>query len=214
MSQVDFEIVALQNVGELTIHPFNPAQLNPASYNLRLSDSFCNARGQHLLPWSTSTERARKGNVGSIFTIHPGEFVLASTIEKIELSRRVAAEVKGRSSIGRLGIQVECAGWVDPGFGLAQITLEVKNISEEPVNLVVGMPICQIVFFYLGSRAKNPYEGVYRHQSGATPSKYKELIGRISSEKLQRWADHGEFPFTLDCLAVTLNEDGLENVDD
>lgn len=214
MSIPDCEIAEYLDNGEIGISPFNPAQLNPASYNLRLSDSFCNARGQHLLPWSTSTERARKGNVGSIFTIQPGEFVLASTIERITLSDYFAAEVKGRSSIGRLGIQVECAGWVDPGFGPAQITLEVKNISEEPVNLVVGMPICQIVFFYMQNEADNPYKGVYRHQSGATPSKYKELIGRIPSEKLQRWADHGEFPFTLDCLAVTLNEDGLEDVDD
>ena len=214
MSLVDFEIAKYLENGGIDISPFNPAQINPASYNLRLSDSFCNARGQHLLPWSTSSQRARKGNVGSIFTIQPGEFVLASTIERITLSDYFAAEVKGRSSIGRLGIQVECAGWVDPGFGPAQITLEVKNISEDPVNLVVGMPICQIVFFDLWTEANNPYKGVYRHQSGATPSKYKELIGRISSEKLQRWADHGEFPFTLDCLSVTLNEDGLENVDD
>lgn len=213
MILADYEIGMAIMDGEIAITPFNPEQMNPASYNLRLSESFCTPRGGKLPLLNTFAERARKGRVGSIFTIKPGQFVLASTIEKITLGDCFAAEVKGRSSIGRLGVQIECAGWVDPGFGPAQITLEVKNISEYPVNLVVGMPICQIVFFHL-SKADHPYTGVYRHQSGATPSKYRELIGPISDYQRDRWAIHGEFPFTLDCLSVTLNEEGIEDVED
>jgi dCTP deaminase len=109
-----------------------------------------------------------------------GEFVLAHTVEEITLGACLAGQVYGKSSIGRLGLEVENAGYIDPGFS-GQITLELKNTTNYTIRLTVGMPIAQMAVHRLSSPAVRPYghpsrSSRYMGQMGATPSRY--ALGR------------------------------------
>lgn len=91
------------------------------------------------------------------FIIHPGEFALATTFEKVKLPDDLVARVEGRSSMGRLGITMHVtAGYIDPGF-CGKITLEISNIGKMPVALYPGQRVCQIVFETMTSPAEKPY---------------------------------------------------------
>ena len=107
--------------------------------------------------------------------LEPSKFVLASTQEKISVPNHLAAFVAGRSSVGRLGLQIQNAGFVDSGFQ-GQITLELYNQSEKPILLKAGVRICQLVFFQLDETTEQPYSGKYQGQEGATGSRlYKDF---------------------------------------
>jgi dCTP deaminase len=94
---------------------------------------------------------------GDGFTMQPGEFVLAATLETLELADDVMARLEGRSSLGRLGIIVHStAGVFDPGW-LGTATLELGNLGRMPVKLYPGMPICAFTFEQLSSPSKTPY---------------------------------------------------------
>ncbi len=91
------------------------------------------------------------------FIIHPGEFALATTFEKVKLPDNLVARVEGRSSMGRLGITMHVtAGYIDPGF-CGKITLEISNIGKMPVALYPGQRVCQIVFETMTSPSEKPY---------------------------------------------------------
>ena len=104
------------------------------------------------------------------FVLEPNHFVLASTAESILVPHDMAAYVEGCSSIGRLGLQVQNAGFFDAGFH-GQITLELENQSGFPIVLKKGAWICQIVFVQMSRPEEQPYNGKYCGQSGATPSR-------------------------------------------
>ena len=91
------------------------------------------------------------------FVLEPNHFVLASTAESIRVTHDMAAYVEGRSSIGRLGLQVQNAGFIDAGFH-AQITLELENQSGFPIVLKKGVRICQIVFVQMSRSAEQPVQ--------------------------------------------------------
>ncbi|RDD52457.1 dCTP deaminase [Nanoarchaeota archaeon NZ13-N] len=110
--------------------------------------------------------------------VHPGEFVLASVYEYIELSRDIAAQINGRSSIGRLGLLVHTsAGWIDPGYA-GHLTLEIYNVNKVPVKLYPLTKIAQIVFYDLGEGVEVPYgerkSSKYFGEDGATESRISE----------------------------------------
>jgi dCTP deaminase len=101
--------------------------------------------------------------------LEPGVRYLGETEESVRLPNDVAAQLAGRSSIGRLGVIVhKTAGWVDPGFQ-GSITLELMNLGDEPVHLEAGERVAQLVFFKLDERSSG-YDGNYQNQSGATKS--------------------------------------------
>jgi len=107
--------------------------------------------------------------------IHPGEFILASIYEYIELSKNIAAQINGRSSIGRLGLLVHTsAGWIDPGYA-GHLTLEIYNVNKIPVKLYPLTKIAQIVFYELEDEVEVPYgerkSSKYYKEEGATESK-------------------------------------------
>ncbi len=111
------------------------------------------------------------------YLIQPKGFVLAHTKEKIKLGPKVAAMVTGISSLGRLGLFIENAGFVDPGFE-GQITLELFNAQNRPFLIMAGMRICQLVFFKTSTTVSSPYNGKYVGQTGVMTSKfYKEFWG-------------------------------------
>lgn len=148
-----------------------PEMVNPASVNLCLGNTFltpCKMAGGIKLGDRLLYDCHGRQD-GEWFTLHPGEFCLATTKEKIVMPRNVAAFVQGRSSIGRIGLAVQNAGFVDPGF-FGHITLELKNDSPNPIILLPGYPVAQLVFFDCG-RVKYPYHGKYNGQAEATGSR-------------------------------------------
>jgi len=146
--------------GLIEIDPFDESHVEPASYDLTLHHRFkiikgCNFHegifGSYINP-SLPLEY-RKGNYGhekfnGHVIIQPKEFVIASTEEYIKLDKCIAGRVDGKSTVGRCGLFIENAGFVDPGFE-GQLTLELFNATDYPVYLEEGMKICQLVFSYV-----------------------------------------------------------------
>jgi len=110
------------------------------------------------------------------FVLHPGEFVLGSTLEVVTLPDDLAGRLEGKSSLGRLGLLTHStAGFIDPGFS-GHITLELSNVANLPIMLWPGMKIGQLCLFRLSSAAEHPYGSAiygsrYQGQRGPTPSR-------------------------------------------
>lgn len=147
-----------------------PAGLNvgPSSVDLTLSDSFSwlAPEGEKIvLGQPVCYQHAQT----KTFTMQPNQFILASTEEVIRVPDDMAAYVEGRSSIGRLGLQIQNASFIDGGFH-GKITLELENQSGFPIELQAGIRICQVVYFKMTTPAEQPYQGKYNGQNRATPS--------------------------------------------
>src|ERR1700752_4808478 len=122
------------------------------------------------------------------FILHPGEFVLGSTLERVTLPDDLVARLEGKSSLGRLGLLIHStAGFIDPGFD-GHVTLELSNVANLPITLWPGMKIGQLCLFRLSSPAEHPYGSAavgskYQGQRGPTPSRsYQNFISRPPSE--------------------------------
>ena len=145
----DGTIRRLVDEGRLRIDPWDPAMVQPASIDLRLGRSF-RVFHNHKLPAidlaeppQGVTELVEIAEEQS-FVIHPGEFVLGTTSELVELPNDIVARIEGKSSLGRLGLIVHAtAGFVDPGFK-GTLTLEITNLTRVPIVLWPGKPIAQI----------------------------------------------------------------------
>lgn len=173
----DKDIVRAYRNKQIDIAPYSVNLLQPASYDLRLSDTFC-----YFHDWETfepidpkveQLDGTRVRTLGKDFVLAPQQFVLASTFERISLPDNIGARFEGKSSIGRLGLLTHVtAGFIDPGFQ-GNITLELHNLRNRPIRLYPGMKIGQICFYDLTSHAKRPYgkaNNHYQGQSGPVPS--------------------------------------------
>jgi dCTP deaminase len=174
----DGEISERVSIGSLTIKPFNEAQVQPASYDVTLGSEFMLMRPHQssaIFPWDKQTslfETVRLMRPLEKFTLHPGKFCLARTAETFIIPDDLAAQVGGKSSLGRLGLIVHAtAGFIDPGF-TGSITLELGNVGELPIVLEQDMPIGQLVFTQLSRPALRPYSGRYQNQISVTESRY------------------------------------------
>ncbi len=111
--------------------------------------------------------------------LHPGEFMLGSTLERVAIANDLVGRLDGKSSLGRLGLVIHStAGFIDAGWD-GHITLELSNMANLPITLYTGMKIGQISFFQMTTEADRPYgaSGLgskYRGQRGPTPSRYSE----------------------------------------
>jgi dCTP deaminase len=141
--------------------------IQPASLDIRLGRSFAipNVKKWEVIRFDESM--SYKYINQESFILAPGDFVLGTTMERIKIANDLTAFVEGRSSIGRLGICVQNAGWVDPGFE-GEITLELYNMSNHPIELISGARVAQLVFAQMDQEAENPYTGKYQGQKGAT----------------------------------------------
>jgi dCTP deaminase len=179
----DGTIRRLVDEGRLRIDPWDPGMVQPASVDLRLGSSF-RVFHNHKLPAidlaeppQGVTERVEIGE-GQSFVIHPGEFVLGTTSEWVELPNDIVARIEGKSSLGRLGLIVHAtAGFVDPGFK-GTLTLEITNLTRVPIVLWPGKPIAQLSFMTLDRPAERPYGhpdlgSHYHGQTEATESRYE-----------------------------------------
>lgn len=154
---------------QLKIHPITETQFQPASVDLRLGNHFL-AIDETSVPY-LSLEKAAvyKEFYEDKILIPPNGFILGTTLEWIKLPNNLTAFVEGRSSIGRLGLFIQNAGWVDPGFE-GNITLELYNANQVPIELTSGRRICQLVFAELDQDGP-AYSGKYIGQDRAYESR-------------------------------------------
>lgn len=154
----------------LTITPLTDSQIQPASIDIRLGNTFSIVDDIPSGVITLDSEIKYKTLTTDKYLILPGQFVLATTMEYFELPDDLTAFVEGRSSLGRMGLFIQNAGWVDPGFK-GEITLELFNANRCAIELTAGRRVGQLVFAKMDSAAENPYDGKYQGQMGATGSR-------------------------------------------
>lgn len=151
------------------IEPITRSQIQPASVDLRLGNHFLTI-DEHVTPMISLDKPAEYKEIyQQVIIIPPQSFILGTTLEFISLPNNMTAFVEGRSSIGRLGLFIQNAGWVDPGFE-GHITLELYNANRVPIELKEGRRICQLVLASLDQET-TPYMGKYVGQNKATESR-------------------------------------------
>jgi dCTP deaminase len=166
----DITLKKMLDSGELLVAPLTPEQIQPASIDLRLSDHFLKVNENSLEVIRLDSELQYEELNQREIVIPPHSFLLATTREYIRLPNDLTAFVEGRSSIGRIGLFIQNAGWVDPGFE-GTITLELYNANRLPIRLQEGRRICQLVFARMDQMADRPYQGKYQFQQRATGSR-------------------------------------------
>lgn len=172
--------------GRIVIEPFDDALIQPSSVDVRVSSLFRVFRNhtraiidvkQDMVDLTELVEIDESS--GLPFILHPGEFVLGSTLERIVVPDDLVGRVEGKSSLGRLGLLIHStAGFVDAGFD-GHITLELANVASLPITLYPGMKIGQVSFMRMTTPADRPYGAgasgsKYQGQRGPTPSRYFE----------------------------------------
>lgn len=166
----DKTIKEMLKEGTLTIEPLMEGQIQPASVDVRLGNTFSVVEDSCSGIISLEKEIKYKTIETDTYLLLPGQFVLATTMEYFELPDDLTAFVEGRSSLGRMGLFIQNAGWVDPGFQ-GEITLELFNANRCAIELKAGRRVGQLVFAKMDAAAENPYRGKYQGQRGATGSR-------------------------------------------
>lgn len=177
----DRDIRAEIDSGRVVLDPWDPTMVQPSSVDVRLDKYFRlfdNHKYPVIDPAADQPDLTRLIDVdpNEGFVLHPGEFVLGSTLETVALPDDLAARVEGKSSLGRLGLLTHAtAGFVDPGFS-GHVTLELSNVATLPIRLWPGMKVGQLCFFRLSSPAEHPYGSAtygshYQGQRGPTASR-------------------------------------------
>ena len=180
----DRDLRAGINDGRIIIEPYDDACMQPSSIDVKLSNLFRVFRNHTAAVLDVKkdlTELAELVEVSEdgCFILHPGEFALGSTLERVGVPDDLVARVEGKSSLGRLGLVIHStAGFIDAGFD-GHVTLELANLANLPITLYPGMKIGQISFIRMTSPAEKPYgQGAkgskYQGQRGPTPSRYFE----------------------------------------
>ncbi len=173
------------DAGRIVIDPFDERCIQPSSVDLHVDAQFrvfANSRYPYIdvkqeQPDLTELVETKPDEA---FILHPGEFVLGSTLERVALPNDLVARLEGKSSLGRLGLLIHStAGYVDPGWD-GYLTLELSNVANLPITLYPGMKIGQISFFRLTTEAEAPYGSAgnkYQGQRGPTPSRFFRDFG-------------------------------------
>lgn len=179
---VDWQLKDMMKKGCIKILPLYSKGIQSNSIDVRLGNNFAvydvTSFGSPIDPYDReSTEFGLKHFTADKISLAKNSFLLAETMEKIELGDCICATIEGKSSLARLGITVhQTGGWIDCGFR-GTITLEMTNENMRPVILYAGMPVAQLVFYQTLS-AELPYyakkDAKYNNQSGATGSRYFE----------------------------------------
>ena len=180
----DRTILAEIEAERIVIDPFDENLVQPASVDVRVDRSFRvfhNARYPYIdvrQPMEDLTELVTIEN-DEPFILHPGEFVLGQTLERVRLPSDLVARLEGKSSLGRLGLLIHStAGFVDAGFE-GNLTLELSNVANLPITIYHGMPIGQISFMRMDGPVESPYgsgevRSKYQGQTEPTPSRFYE----------------------------------------
>jgi len=168
--------------GRIAIDPFDESMVQPSSIDVRVDRRFRvfhNARYPYIdvrQPMEDLTELVEVGT-DERFILHPGEFVLGQTLERVTLPDDLVARLEGKSSLGRLGLLIHStAGFVDAGFS-GNLTLELSNVANLPITIYHGMPIGQLSFMRMDGPVEHPYgsrdtSNKYQGQTEPTPSRF------------------------------------------
>lgn len=180
----DVDIRKEIEAGRIVIDPFDEACIQPSSIDVHVDNQFrvfANSRYPYIDVKTEMPDLTEVVEVGGDepFILHPGEFVLGSTSERVALPDDMVARLEGKSSLGRLGLLIHStAGYVDPGWD-GYLTLELSNVANLPITIYPGMKIGQISFFRLSTPAERPYgsrqtRSKYQGQRGPTASRFFE----------------------------------------
>jgi dCTP deaminase len=178
----DRDIRAEIEAGRIVIDPYVPEAVQPSSVDLHLDRRFRVFRNNRYPYIDVREEQPELTEMVEIsgddpFVLHPGEFVLGSTLEVVALPNDIVARLDGKSSLGRLGLLIHStAGFVDPGWE-GNLTLELSNVANLPITLYDGMKIGQISFQRMSSEVETAYGDAklgsrYRGQRDPTASLY------------------------------------------
>jgi dCTP deaminase len=168
--------------GGIVIDPLDENAIQPSSVDVRVDRYFRVFRNDttpYIDPKQAQEDLTELVDVddGKAFILHPGEFVLGSTLERVALGPELVARLEGKSSLGRLGLLIHStAGFVDAGWD-GHLTLELSNVANLPIAIYPGMKIGQVSFLRMTSEAERPYGSEtagskYKGQRGPTPSRY------------------------------------------
>ncbi len=177
----DIDIKKALKDGDIKISPMEESFIQPSSIDLRVGEDFRvfeNHKYSHIDPKAEQNDLTKLVAASSEepFVLHPGEFVLGTTFEKVSLSNKIVARLEGKSSLGRIGLLIHStAGFVDPGF-TGYLTLELSNVANLPIKIYPEMKIGQISFYYLNTPSESEYGSSfygskYQGQEGPTPSR-------------------------------------------
>ncbi len=183
----DRTIARLLAEGRIEIDPYEDSLLQPSSVDVRV-DRFFRVFHNNRYPYiDVREEQEDLTELVEVserpFILHPGEFVIGSTLERIRLADDLVARLDGKSSLGRLGLLIHStAGFIDPGWN-GHVTLELSNVANLPVTIYPGMKIGQISFVQLTEAAATPYGtgdigSKYQDKRGPTPSRYWQNFQR------------------------------------
>jgi len=178
----DRDIRSAIEAGRIVIDPFTPEAIQPSSVDLHVDRRFRVFRNNRYPFIDVRTDQPDLTELVEIdpeqpFILHPGEFVLGSTLERVALPDDLVARLEGKSSLGRLGLLIHStAGYVDPGWD-GNLTLELSNVANLPITLYYGMKIGQISFQRMSSPVEVAYGddrigSKYRGQTDPTASRY------------------------------------------
>ncbi|CAN5548019.1 dCTP deaminase [soil metagenome] len=170
--------------GRIVIDPLDESLIQPSSIDVRISNLFRVFRNHTAGVIDVKQDLTRLTELVEIegdepFMLHPGEFVLGSTFERLAVPDDLVGRIEGKSSLGRLGLLIHStAGFIDAGFD-GHITLELANVASLPITLYPGMNIGQVSFVQMTTAADAPYGSgasgsKYQGQRGPTPSRYFE----------------------------------------
>ncbi len=170
--------------GDIIIDPLGDDCIQPSSVDLHLDNLFRVFLNHTMDVIDVKADQEDLTELVKVpedqyFVLHPGEFVLGSTSERVKLPADLVARIEGKSSLGRLGLLIHStAGFVDAGWD-GHLTLELANVANLPIRLYPGMKIGQVSFFEMTTPADNPYGAKavgskYQGQRGPTPSRYFE----------------------------------------
>lgn len=184
----DRDLKAEIAAGRFRLDPYDPSLVQPSSIDVRLDRLFrvfANHRYTHIDPAQQQDDLTElvEPEGEDPFVLHPGEFVLGSTLEVVTLPDDLAGRLEGKSSLGRLGLLTHStAGFIDPGF-TGHVTLELSNVATLPIRLWPGMKVGQLCLFRLSSPAERPYGSAacgsrYQGQRGPTPSRSWQSFSR------------------------------------
>jgi dCTP deaminase len=184
----DRTIRRLLEEGRIGIEPYEEELLQPSSVDVRVDRLFRVFRNYGYPFIDVKREMEDLTELVEIvpdepFILHPGEFVLGSTLERITLPDDLVARLEGKSSLGRLGLLIHStAGFIDPGWD-GHVTLELSNVANLPITIYYGMKIGQLSFVQLSEPAEYPYGtgslgSKYQGQAGPTPSRYWKNFAR------------------------------------
>jgi len=168
--------------GRIAIDPLDERCIQPSSVDLhvdRYFRVFRNDTTPYIDPKESQENLTELVEIpgDQCFILHPGEFVLGSTLERVALPDDLVARLEGKSSLGRLGLLIHStAGFVDAGWN-GHLTLELSNVANLPIAIYPGMKIGQISFLRMTTAAEKPYGSdgkgsKYQGQRGPTPSRY------------------------------------------